>query len=378
LFLAPHFAEYTWRLAAALAAEADVLVIFEARNREAECQGLTLPSAFETPTGSLRQMTYKAAVALQRFAPHGLFARQVLWRAIKRFAPDILHIQEQGDWLTAALATRLAQTCPIVLTVHDPTPHSGHDAAVARMFAAGLRRLREVASAFHVHGPTCAAHLRDRVGSERQILSTAHGVILCDGSAALGSSVGSFLFFGRMEAYKGIDTLLAAIDRLRDKTHLRFVFAGRGPELDRLRAEVAAKPSIELMDRFLSPREAIDQFQRACAVLVPYRDATQSGVVSAAVGNGRPVIATRVGGLVDAVEDGVSGLLIPPDDPQALAAAIEALADPATAERLAAGARAAARSRFAWSTIGADLLDLYRDLSRAPGRFPSKDEAGRR
>lgn len=318
----------------------------------------------DAATPRLTRASYASDLALRRLSPRGFLESRRIRRAIAAFKPDVMHIQEQGDRFTAAIADTFAPSLPIVLTVHDPVPHSGSDTLVAKRFAPGLLRLREVASAYHVHGAHCEALLRDRLGTAKPIAATAHGVILVPPAGPVEGG-DRYLFFGRMEAYKGLDTLLDAIDLVPEALGARFVLAGRGPELERHRERIAAQPRIELVDRFLPPLEAIRQFQRARVVLVPYRDATQSGVVSAAFGNGKPVIATRVGGLADAVADGTSGIVVPPDDPVALAGAIRAMADAPTCDRLAAGARAAATGRFAWSAVATRLHDLYAELIAA-------------
>lgn len=251
------------------------------------------------------------------------------------------------------------------MTVHDPLPHSGSDSLVARGFARGLDRIRTVASAYHVHGAYCEAALRNRLATAKPILSTAHGIILVPSPVDRAPAESRCLFFGRMEAYKGLDVLLDAIDLLPEEHGLTFVLAGRGPELERLRPRLAAYPAIELIDKYLPPVEAVRQFQRARFVVVPYRDATQSGVISAAIGSGKPVIASRVGGLADAVDENRSGLLVPPGDPAALAAAITATMDDDLRRRLGAGAQAAAAGRFAWEAIAADLFELYAQLLAA-------------
>ena len=77
---------------------------------------------------------------------------------------------------------------------------------------------------------------------------------------------------------------------------------------------------------------------------------------------GRPVVATAVGGLVDAVEDGVTGLLVPPRDPAALRSAIQELLEDADLRaRLGAAARDAARERFSWSVATAATIAAYRE-----------------
>jgi glycosyltransferase involved in cell wall biosynthesis len=104
--------------------------------------------------------------------------------------------------------------------------------------------------------------------------------------------------------------------------------------------ELGLQDRVELRDGFVSNEEAALLFSAADAAVLPYRSATQSGVVQLAFAYGTPVIATAVGGLPEAVSDGVDGLLCPPDDPQALAAAISRL--PQLRATLTAGVRASA------------------------------------
>jgi glycosyltransferase involved in cell wall biosynthesis len=142
------------------------------------------------------------------------------------------------------------------------------------------------------------------------------------------------------------------------------VIAGKGSETLRLRARIARNPRIEWIDAYLTPDQAITQFQRASIVAAPYVNATQSGVVAAAFGNGRPVVATRSGGLPDAVREGINGLLAQPNDAPSLADALEAMLD--NPELLAAttrGARDSASSDFGWTPIAGALLAFMQSVS---------------
>ena len=91
-------------------------------------------------------------------------------------------------------------------------------------------------------------------------------------------------------------------------------------------------------------------FAAADVAALPYREATGSGIAQIAFGAGLPVIATRTGGLEEVVEEGTTGLLVPPRDPTALARAIERYFDERLAERLSVGVRASAR-RFSWEGL---------------------------
>jgi 2-deoxystreptamine N-acetyl-D-glucosaminyltransferase/2-deoxystreptamine glucosyltransferase len=106
-------------------------------------------------------------------------------------------------------------------------------------------------------------------------------------------------------------------------------------------------------------------FRTAAAVILPYVSGWNSGVLASAFGYGCPVIATRVGGFDEVVEDGRTGLLVPPGDVTALAAAMDrVLGDPALAGSLAEGAQAAGR-RASWSEVAAMTRAAYDRASAA-------------
>jgi glycosyltransferase involved in cell wall biosynthesis len=118
-----------------------------------------------------------------------------------------------------------------------------------------------------------------------------------------------------------------------------------GRELRERIAALGVVDRVELRDGFVSNEEAALLFTAADASLLPYRSATQSGVVQLSFAYGVPVIATAVGGLVHAVSDGVDGILCPPEDVDALVGAITRMA--ADRRVLAAGVqRAAQRTSF--------------------------------
>lgn len=159
------------------------------------------------------------------------------------------------------------------------------------------------------------------------------------------------LFFGFVRPYKGLDVLVEALPALRAALPaLRLLVAGEfwsSPAPLRARAdELRVADALRIEDRYLSEEEAALAFAAADLVVLPYREATQSAVLTVAFDRGLPVVASAVGGLPDAVEQGVTGLLVPPDDPAALAEAIlRYFREPGLAARLRAGV-AAAGPRF--------------------------------
>jgi len=156
------------------------------------------------------------------------------------------------------------------------------------------------------------------------------------------------LFFGLVRPYKGLDVLACAMSLLKGEDVFLTV-AGewwvRDPSL--LRA-LASCDNVEVVDRYIPFAQTGDYFQRADAVVLPYGAVTGSGVVPLAYRYGKPVVATRVGGLPEVVEDGVSGCLVDPGDLEALAAALRSFRakEPSWAEGIARVA-----GRMTWSGL---------------------------
>lgn len=153
------------------------------------------------------------------------------------------------------------------------------------------------------------------------------------------------LYAGRLSAEKGIDELLEAGDGL----DLRVI--GDGP----LRARVPAATG------FVAREELGRHYERAAVVCCPSRREGFGLVAAEAMAHGRPVVATRVGGLVDLVRDGETGLLVPPRRPRELRAALETLlADGELRARLGMAARKHVGTYCDWDTVTAQLEDVYR------------------
>lgn len=134
------------------------------------------------------------------------------------------------------------------------------------------------------------------------------------------------LFCGLVRPYKGLDVLLEAMALLQRPVHLlvagEFWQGGRAgyqAQIERL----GLTNCVTIINEYLPDELLAACIDQANVVVLPYRSATQSAVVQTAFGRGKPVITTNVGGLAEAVEDGRTGLVVPPENPTALAHAIE-------------------------------------------------------
>ena len=179
------------------------------------------------------------------------------------------------------------------------------------------------------------------------------------------------LFVGRLVERKGVHILLDALARLPEEPPVYLEVVGDGPEREPLEHRARALGvDGRVSFRGYLPNEALeDSLLRCDALVLPaIRDSKGDveglGVVLLeAMGFGHPVIASNSGGIVDIVRPGENGLLVPPGDPAALAAAIETLArDPALVRRLGDAARDDVRLRFSWDSILDRLSELYDSL----------------
>ena len=179
-----------------------------------------------------------------------------------------------------------------------------------------------------------------------------------------------FLFFGFIRRYKGLHVLLDAFrDVLRRVPDARLVVAGEFyADEDALRAQAAPLGGAVRFDADYIPDDRVPLYVcAASAVVQPYVSATQSGVAQIAFHYGRPVITTDVGGLAEIVPDGEAGLVVPPEDPGALADALVRFVEEDLGERLEAGVRRE-RERYSWS----HLLDALERLAH-PADTPDAD-----
>ena len=166
------------------------------------------------------------------------------------------------------------------------------------------------------------------------------------------------LFFGHWNRVKGLPVLMDAFDALaerRPEATLTIAGAANPQEVDveAIRRWAAAHQGrVELIDRYVPLEEVTALFARAAVVVTPYVAGYQSGIVHLAMTMARPVVASDIGDISSAVIDGETGLLVPPSDPPALAAALEqVLADPERARQMGSNGHARVMSESAWETV---------------------------
>ena len=350
--------EYCAALANGLAETTDVrLWLPEPEAREASA-GLR-PDVRLTPFANprLRQPAAQVATCLG------------LVRGVRRWRPDVVHLQQGHLWLNHFLP--LLRSCPLVVTVHDATAHPGD--RPTRKTPQWVRDLAfRRADRVIVHADTLRPQAIARGVRADRIHVVPHVAVGGPQAHPAAEDDGrTVLFFGRIWPYKGLEHLIRAEPLLSELVpRVRIVIAGEGEEMTRYRRLMAHPERFAIHDRWISDDERSQLFARASVVVLPYVEASQSGVVPIAYAHGKAVVASRVGGLPEAVEDGRTGLLVPPGDPAALARALaRVLTDPGLRRALGEAGRRKLARECAPEAVAQRTLAVYRVArSQAAGR----------
>ncbi len=284
--------------------------------------------------GNLRRAPWRAALL-----PTFLLAFARAARRAARSA-DVVH----AHWLPSGVVA-LATGKPFVVQLW------GTDAELARRAPWAARRLLARAAAVVVASEALAAQARALGAGEVHVVP---GGVPLPAAVREPEQPPHALFVGRLSEEKGVLELVQAA------RGLPLVVVGDGP----LRGRVPGALG------FVPPAQVGGYLERAAVVVCPSRREGYGVVARQAMAYGRPVVATRVGGLADAVVDGETGLLVEPGDVEGLRAALERLlGDPALRARLGAAARERALARFGLDRSARALLEVYEQALRARDAF---------
>lgn len=312
------------------------------------------------PQSVLTVSTYRGGASfLGRLATAPWFTR-TLRQELATLQPDaaISAMPAMLDLLMAHALVR--EGIPFGVVIHDAARHPGDglplQIALQRRLAARANVL--VALSSHV-----AEQIRSSgIGRSAHLLVASHppfdfGPI--SPRTPLAGRPFHLLFLGRLLRYKGLDLLAAALARVSPgRFSVRIV--GHGPPSDAL-AALAALPFVKVENRWVPEEEIPAVLGWADALVLPYREASQSGVAAAALGSGRMVVATAVGGLAEQLHGEPLACLTEPE-PAALAACLEQIVErPNTAFR-------AAPVDAPWTALAARLLEEF--APKATARTP--------
>jgi glycosyltransferase involved in cell wall biosynthesis len=282
-------------------------------------------------------------------------------READRGATDIAHFQ----WLSVQQldGRLLPRRVPVVLTAHDVLPREPRPGQ-----RAAQKRLYERVDQIVVHSEHGRSRLVSELGIDPARVTIIHHGAFTD-LATLEPALPPGLERGKlpiavlpglMRPYKGLDLLLDAWRSFGDDPPGELWIVGKSKMPPPAAADLPS--SVRLIDRFVSDAELAGVMRAADLVVLPYREIDQSGVLYAALGLGRPMLLTDVGGFPEVAATGAAEL-VAPNDAGALAEAINRLlGDEERRTVLGQMAASAAASTYSWDSAAGAHLRLYETL----------------
>jgi starch synthase len=360
VLLIDWFLHYTVQLANALSTDHQVLLVTRDHNYEI--------SSPESPTALNDFLSKTLDIGIRReilrYSQRSLKNTLELLRVykkIKTFNPEIVHIQENSDWRILMLA-KLVGFDKMVLTVHDVFAHPGDPKGITNMFRSIFRRKAEK---IIVHGEFLRTQLLSRYkDSKKRIFVVPHGAYTIYrkwDDDSVEEEENTVLFFGRISRYKGIDILIRAEPLIsKEIPEVKIVLAGGGKGLESYTARIANGDRFEIINAFIANEDVPKLFRRAAVVVLPYIEASQSGVALLAYAFGKPVVATNVGSIPEIVEHGRTGFIVPPNNPEELAEAIVILLkNKHLRKEMSQNVIRKASTELAWETIAKKTAEIY-------------------
>ena len=345
--------------------------------------GLLFPGRTQEDSSS-RYLSTPSEPILNPFSPRS-------WRAVARrlrqFSPRVVVFQWWHPYFGpgySSIMRRLGREPHIdqLFLCHNVFPHEiprfpGSSWLVKRLISQAFRRV----DGFLVHSAGLSTQVKEfNPGTMvHRIFHPAYDFFsgLDNGGPTSARARGTrelrLLFFGKIRAYKGLEVFLRALARLRSRVDFRATVAGEfyidDVPFKRIVEQEGISDRVVWKDHYIPNEEVGTLFRETDLVVLPYLDATQSGVVPLAFGFLKPVVVSDVGGLAEVVTEGESGYLVPPGDSDALADAIERFEKDPRAASFEANIRRA-REKLSWGQVEDGLHDLLSALQSRRSERP--------
>jgi phosphatidyl-myo-inositol alpha-mannosyltransferase len=302
------------------------------------------------------RVPYRGTVAPISFSP-GAWRR--IRSAMRSFDPDLIHAHEPLTPSTSMLAV-LAAEAPVVATFHASLDRS----RLMELAGPALRQVSGRIDAAIAVSDAAASFVRRVVRVPLEIVPNGVDVRAFSdpGRPVEGLPAGpKILWVNRLDPQKGFEIMLRAFEQIASEVgEVHLLVAGDGRDRVLLRS-LPGNLRSRILRLGTVPHEALPRYHAAADVFVSPATGQESfGIVLVeAMAAGVPVVASDIEGYREVVRDGVDGLLVPPNDPTALAAAIRrVLFEP----ELAAALKAAGRSRaqaFTWQAVAPRIEAVY-------------------
>jgi glycosyltransferase involved in cell wall biosynthesis len=286
-------------------------------------------------------------------------------KTVKKYNPDVIHIQDRS-LIFFIIYSYLGRFYPLVFTVHDVLRRNNHVGFVDRInYFFSYRYFNHVM----VHGDILKQQMIKNYNCKAE---KVYSIPMGEHEVApfklyekpeIEENGNLILFFGKIFEYKGLEYLIKAEPLITKRIpNAKIIIAGNGENFEKYENMMINKNNFIVHNYHIPYEEGADLIQRSSIIVLPYTDASQSGVVPMAYGFKKPVVVTDVGALREIVVNGVTGLIVPPRDPKALAEAIiTLLSNRELRESMGENAYKKLKTDLSWDNITPTTMRVYRN-----------------
>ena len=273
-----------------------------------------------------------------------------LIKLVNMTKPDIIHIVFE-DPVSAVLSFFLSRKYPVIVTEHDPKLHDGEKIFIRILWGFSRVITRNFSKAIIVHGKFLQNILHEQGVPLNRIYIVPHGdfsYFTKWSNPAITEEL-ALLYFGLINEYKGIEYLILAAPKIiAHFPEVKIIIAGQG-DFSPYRKLIKMEDNFEILNTYIPDDQVAHLFERAAVIVLPYTDASQSGVIPVAYSFKKPVIASSVGSLPEVVDDGKTGFIIPPHNSERLAeSAIILLSDEKLRKEMGENAYKKMKQELSW------------------------------
>jgi len=289
-------------------------------------------------------------------------------KILRNFEPDVIHMQLGGEIIDLALLP-VFKNYPLVSTFHDVKLHIGEGSSICEFIRFWERKYSDQ---IIVHGK----RLKEQMIEEYHLSENkVHSIPIGEHEVApfkryikpdLQEDGNLVLFFGRIWRYKGLEYLIMAEPIITKQIpDAKIIIAGAGENFQKYENMIVNRHNFIIHNYNIPYDEGAELFQRCSLVVLPYIDASQSGVIPTAYGFKKPVVVTSVGSIPEIVDDGITGYIVPPKDANALAEAIiKLLKDEKLRRQMGENAYIKLKTDLSWDNIAEKTIKVYKEAIR--------------
>jgi len=344
---------YSLEMAKALSKKCDLIAMISLQSQNFEAWRKTGISLIEIDTYESILGVILSALNLKKYF--------YLWKQIKAIKPDIIYYPMLHLW--TPIINLITPFIPKATTIHDPVIHKGEKNIILEL----IQKIAIKQSAKIIILSKIFIPVIERYGvSKERIMVIPHGEFsyyLDKNSRNVSKEKNTILFFGRIREYKGLEVLISAFPIIKNAVpQAKLLIVGEG-DIAPYRSKLSELQDVEVINRWINDDEVNEIFLKSNILVLPYIDSTQSGIIPIAYMFKIPVVATKVGGIPEQIEDGRTGLLVNPGDPAGIAeACIKLLCNPQFASLLAENGYKKALKEWNWDLIAENLKREFENI----------------